>query len=130
MVDQVATDTVVKTKSENLRTDLLTLQQIRCESCRKKTPHKILASHETVTKFSEVNESGEHALFEIAYDWKQIVRCEKCEAVSFRALDASTGFPVKNRDGVYVDLASETRYSPNKESRRQLDVKESTLVYD
>lgn len=131
MVDQEKTEKVDKSKTEKLRTDFLTLQQIHCDACNESTPHKVLASHETETEYTRFDESDHKTyLLDVVFNWEQIVRCERCEKVSFRSLEAVRGMHEENAAGVWVDPVYETRYSHVKESRRLLDVEESTLVYE
>ena len=110
------------TKTETLKTDLLSLQQIHCESCDKATPHKVVASHESRTEFENDDR------LDIAM---QIVRCETCDTVSFRELYASRGFHLENSQGVWVDPVTERLYSRTEIPKtRKLSADDSTGIFD
>ena len=111
----------MENKTELLLTDLPGLTAINCTACGQSTPHKVVASHVTRRVFED--DSLDTAM--------QIVRCEVCEAVSFRELYASRDHHHKNSDDVWVELVTEITYTrPTQGERRLFSADESTGIFD
>lgn len=119
------------TKTETLKTDLPKIQPTYCEKCDQHTPHKVVASHETVTVFTEPDENTKETLvIDVGTDAMQIVRCERCETVSFRKMQSIRGFHQESSKGIWVDPVYEMLYIPDHATRRLLDVDDASEFFD
>ncbi len=126
-----SSESCMKTKIENLKTNLPGLHQIPCTPCGKNTPHKVVASHETYAEHTEFDEcKKETCLIDVVMDAMQIVRCDQCGTTSFRELKTVRGIDVENSHGVWGDPVTETLYRPDNAKRRQLDADASTQYFD
>lgn len=121
----------MKTKIENLKTDLPGLHQISCTPCGQNTPQRIVASHETYIEYTEFDDcKKETLLLDVVMNAMQIVRCEQCEATSFRELQAVRGIDIENSLGVCDEPVIETIYKVDGVRRRKLDAEASTQYFD
>lgn len=119
------------TKTEKTKVNLPTLHKVHCDKCGQSTAHKVLASHETDTEYTEFNESEQKTyLIDIVVDVMQIVRCENCGTVSVRALQAVRGMHEQNSEGMWVDPLYETLYRPDKSTRHRLGADQSSNIFE
>ncbi|CAL60974.1 Hypothetical protein HEAR0781 [Herminiimonas arsenicoxydans] len=121
----------MKTKIENLKTDLRGLHQIPCPACGKITPHKIVASHETYVEYTEYDDCKKvTVIIDVVMEAMQIVRCKPCETTSFRQLKAVRGIHLEYSHGVWVDPVTEVLYRHDGVKKRQLDAEASSQYFD